>query len=200
MGTVFFTACNDGGTDTAANSDSATITNTTTETTVSTDTGMNNNGMTTGATTSTTPLEGMDKTFVLKAASGGMMEVEAGKIAQENAASQRVKDYGAMMVKDHGMANEELKAMVSAKGMMIPEDSLMAKHKGHLDEMRKMKGAAFDKHYMNMMLKDHNKDIADFEKASTGAMDADVKSFATKNLPVLRMHKDSVQAISGGKK
>jgi putative membrane protein len=138
----------------------------------------------------------MDQAFVLKAASGGVMEVEAGRIAQENASSQRVKDFGAMMVRDHGMANQELMSIASAKGMMIPQDSLMTVHQKHLDEMKKMKGAAFDKHYISMMKDGHNKDIAEFEKASTGATDADIKGFATKTLPTLRTHKDSVQAIS----
>ncbi|MDP4213901.1 MAG: DUF4142 domain-containing protein, partial [Bacteroidota bacterium] len=39
--------------------------------------------------------------FAVAAANGGMMEVELGKLAQEKAVSQRVKDFGSMMVKDH---------------------------------------------------------------------------------------------------
>src|SRR5690242_3587027 len=42
--------------------------------------------------------------FAVKAASGGMMEVELGKLAQQKAVSQRVKDFGAMMEKDHSQA------------------------------------------------------------------------------------------------
>ena len=44
--------------------------------------------------------------FVTKAASGGMLEVQLGQLAQQNAKSQRVKDFGNMMVTDHGRANE----------------------------------------------------------------------------------------------
>jgi len=195
ISTILFAACNDGSTDTSITTDSSSTNMASGETTVSADTGINS-GMTTNTTVSSTPLEGADKEFAMNAAKGGMMEVEAGKIAQENSNNQRVKDYGAMMVRDHGMANDELKGIVAGKGMTVPEDSLMTLNKSHLDAMRKLKGSAFDKHFMNMMLKDHNKDISQFEKASNSGTDADIKGFATKTLPTLKMHKDSVQAIS----
>ena len=87
----------------SCNSNSETSTSSDTTTTVETDTSMA--GTSTSMDTSTvsantTPLEKMDRDFVMKAASGSMMEVELGNIAQQNAASQRVKDFGSMMVRD----------------------------------------------------------------------------------------------------
>jgi putative membrane protein len=196
IGAIIFAGCNGGSTDTTTTSTDSSSTNMASgETTVSTDTGMNS-GMTNNTAVSATPLAGLDKTFAMNAAKGGMMEVEAGRIAQENSNNERVKAFGAMMVRDHTMANDELKGIVTGKGMMVPEDSLMTLHKSHLDAMRKLKGSAFDKHYVNMMLKDHDKDISQFEKASNSATDPAIKAFATKNLPTLKMHKDSAQALS----
>ena len=60
---------------------------------------------------SSSPLTKDDSSFIMEAAAGGMMEVEVGKIAQQNAANQRVKDFGTMMVTDHGKANDELKSI-----------------------------------------------------------------------------------------
>lgn len=188
-GLIFLVACNDGTDTTTSTSDSTNMT--TTDNTTMNDTGtMTNNSAT------AMPLEAMDKEFVMKAASGGMMEVEASQIAQQNAGHARVKDFADMMVQDHTNVNNELKGFASSRGLMIPEDSLMMKHKSMLDNMRKMTGKAFDKHYIDMMMKDHNKDISEFEKASNNAKDADLKAWAAKTLPTLRMHKDSVQALS----
>ena len=53
----------------------------------------------------------------MKASQGGMTEVEAGKLAQEKGASQDVKDFGAMMVKDHTQNNEDLMALAQTKGV-----------------------------------------------------------------------------------
>jgi len=134
-------------------------------------------------------------TFVLKAAAGGMMEVELGNLAQQNALSARVKKFGAMMVKDHSKANEELKALADTKNVLIPS-KMPDKIQGHIDEMKKLRGKDFDKHYMSMMTDDHKDDIDLFEQAAKGS-DAELKAFATKTLPVLQMHLDSAKKIKG---
>lgn len=146
--------------------------------------------------TNTTPLSKDDSAFVMEAAMGGMMEVQAGQLAQQNGASQRVKDFGNMMVTDHSKANDELKGLVSGR-ISIP-DSLPADMKKHLDAMRNMKGAAFDKHYITMMNDDHKKDIGKFQKEANNGGDAQLKSWAGNTLPVLQKHMDSVTAIKKG--
>jgi putative membrane protein len=156
-------------------------------TNVSTDTSMSMN---------TAPLEKMDRDFVMKAASGGMMEVELGNIAQQNAASQRVKDFGAMMVRDHSKANDELMSFAGRRNVMMDKDSLMNLHKSHIDALKNKTGAAFDKAYMSMMVNDHKKDVGEFEKASKMCKDQECLAFASKTLPTLQMHSDSAQAIN----
>src|SRR5688500_10510113 len=53
-----------------------------------------------------------DMKFAKEAATGGMLEVELGKLAEQNAQNDQVKQFGARMVRDHGAANNEL-AMVA---------------------------------------------------------------------------------------
>jgi putative membrane protein len=147
---------------------------------------------------SSTPADSATAMFITKAASGGMMEVQLGQLAQQQAQSQRVKDYGAMMVRDHGKANDELKSLASTKNVIL-SDSLTAEHKRHVTNLQSKKGTAFDKAYMSMMVQDHQKDIKEFEKASNELPDAEVKGFATRTLPVLKTHLDSATAINRGK-
>lgn len=137
-----------------------------------------------------------DKTgaFATEAAGGGMMEVMLGQTAQQQAMDQRVKDFGAMMVTDHTKANNELKAIAGAKNYTLPA-ALPEKHQHHVDELSRKKGKDFDKAYIDMMVKDHQKDIKDFEKASKSATDTTIRSFAARTLPVLRKHLDSARAI-----
>jgi putative membrane protein len=136
----------------------------------------------------------IDHNFVSKAASGGMMEVELGKVAQQNAQNQRVKNFGAMMVRDHSKANQELISIASGKNYNIPA-SMNTEHQNMMEDMKKMSGAAFDEHYMNMMVSDHNKDIEEFRKQANQGNDAGIKAFASKTLPVLETHLDSAKAI-----
>lgn len=190
FGTVVFTSCGDGA-ETETESDTNTSTTTTTDTSTMA-------GGTSGTMYSSTPLAGEDTTFAKEAASAGLMEVELGNLAQQNATNPRVKSFGQMMVRDHSAANDELKRLAMAKNMMLP-DSMMKKHKDHVESMRKMTGKSFDNHYMQMMVKDHTEDVQKFEKAATGATDADLKGWAGNTLPVLRMHLDSARAINQAK-
>lgn len=74
--------------------------------------------------------------FAVKAANGGMAEVEMGKIAEQRGTSKAVKDFGAMMVKDHSKANDELKKLAAAKNITLPAvvgDDMQK----HMDDLRK---------------------------------------------------------------
>lgn len=136
-----------------------------------------------------------DSIFVMKAAEGGMMEVEAGNIALQSSSNDRVKTFATMMVNDHGKANSELMSLASKHGMILPT-SLPADKQAHLDGMKKMQGKAFDKHYIAMMKNDHKNAIADFEKQVSAGADGQLKSFAEKTIPTLKLHRDSVTALS----
>jgi putative membrane protein len=157
----------------------------------------NQNNNNTNNNMSNTPLTREDSTFVMEAAIGGMMEVESGQLAQQNAANQRVKAFGAMMVTDHSKSNDELKSFASSRGMTLPTE-LPADKKKHLESMKAMKGKAFDNHYMTMMNEDHRKTIDLFQKQANSGGDAQLKTWAQNTLPVLQKHLDSAQAIKKG--
>jgi len=139
----------------------------------------------------------IDKKFVMEAASGGMMEVEAGKLAIANSASAKVKEVGRMMVTDHTKANTQLKAVAAQKNISL-SPALMEKHQQHIDMLKSKKGAEFDQEYINMMVDDHQEDVEKFSDESTKGTDADVKAFATKTLPVLKKHLQHVKMVDEG--
>lgn len=186
----FFAACNNrdenGSTDTSNTNSSKSSTDSTRG---------DKPGYTTSMANNTTPnKESMD--FVTKASSGGLLEVLLGGLAQEKAKSQRVKDFGKMMITDHSKANDELKSLASANNITV-SSTLLPEHQKHLDMMKKMFGDGFDKHYMDMMVEDHNEDIEDFKKEANSGNHDVFKSFAGKTLPTLQKHLDSAQAIHG---
>jgi putative membrane protein len=129
-----------------------------------------------------------DQTFVKKAAQGGLAEVELGKLASDKASNQQVKDFGKKMVDDHGKANDELKSLAQSKNITLPTD-LSAQDKALRDRLAKLSGAAFDRAYMQAMLKDHRTDVSEFRTESKKAgADPDVKQWAAKTLPTLESH------------
>lgn len=141
-----------------------------------------------------TPLSKEDSMFVVEASMGATMEVESGNLAQQNAMNQRVKDYGAMMVTDHGQGKQELMNLASAHGMSLPA-SLPANLQKHIDGMKKMTGKSFDQHYVGMMVTDHKEDLSKFKKAEAKVKSEDLKTWITNAIPVLQKHMDSIEAI-----
>ena len=70
-----------------------------------------------GAAKAGSKLSAADKTFMMNAAKGGMMEVEWGKLAAQNGQNADVKKFGQTMVDVHTKANDELKTLASTKGV-----------------------------------------------------------------------------------
>jgi putative membrane protein len=136
-----------------------------------------------------------DKDFVSKAGMGGLAEVQMGNLALQKGANADVKAFGQRMVTDHSAANSELAQLATAKGLALPTE-LAGEHKGGFDHLSSLTGAEFDKAYMKHMVEDHEKAVADFDKASTSATDADVKTWAGAKLPTLRDHLQQAKTIS----
>jgi putative membrane protein len=135
-----------------------------------------------------------DASFAVKAAAGGMEEVELGKLAQEKGSSQAVKDFGAMMVKDHSAANVELAQIAKDKKITLPQqlgdDALKLEA-----ELRAKDGKEFDKAYAEAMVKDHKEDIDEFVRGIKVVKETDLLAFVKKTLPVLKMHLAAAQRI-----
>ena len=135
-----------------------------------------------------------DRKFVMESARGGMAEVELGKLAAEKGSSDAVKQFGQRLADDHGKAGTELKQLAEQKGVTLPTD-LDAKHKQLRDRLAKLNGADFDRAYINEMVKDHKKDVADFKRQANGAKDSELKSWAGKTLPTLEDHLKQAQQL-----
>lgn len=136
-----------------------------------------------------------DRKFLAAAAQGGQAEVELGKLAAEKASDPGVKAFGQHMVDDHSRANDELKKLAASKGFAVPS-AIGAQDASLKKKLSGLSGAAFDRAYVDAMLKDHKHDVAEFEKQATGARDADVAAFASKTLPTLREHLSRVEELS----
>jgi putative membrane protein len=140
-----------------------------------------------------------EKKFVKDALLGGMTEVELGKVAVEKASSDAVKQFGQKMIDDHSKANEELKQIASKENINAP-DSLDSKHQSRVDKLSKLSGPDFDRAYIKDQLKDHQQDVKEFQLEAKSGSDPEVKSFASKTLPILEEHLSMVKELDKGKK
>ncbi len=137
-----------------------------------------------GSPSQSSSLSAKDKTFMKKAAKGGMMEVAMGKLAEQNGQSEDVKSFGKRMVADHGKANDELKSIAAQKAVKLPSKEPTEKWSS-------------DKAYMDMMVKDHEKDLAEFQEEAKNGSDPDVKNFADKTAKMVQEHLNLAKETQG---
>ena len=104
-----------------------------------------------------------DASFYKNVAESNLSEIDAGTLAQDKGTSQAVKDFGAMMVKDHGAANDKLKALAATKSITLPTSASIGQMatKAKLDVLS---GDTFDKSYIKAQLKGHKDTIHDPEE------------------------------------
>jgi putative membrane protein len=136
-----------------------------------------------------------DESFYKNAAEAGMAEVNAGQLAQQKGSSQAVKDFGAMMVKDHSAANQKLQSLASAQDVKLPTSpSLVQQAKGK--ELKMKSGDSFDKAYIKDQIKAHEDTIALFQKEIDSGKDASAQQFASATLPTVQMHLTKINQIA----
>jgi putative membrane protein len=136
-----------------------------------------------------------DASFYKNAAEGGIFEVDAGHMAQEKSNNQQVKDFGAMMVKDHTAANDKLQSIASSKKITLPTSATVAQMATEA-KFKLLSGETFDKSYVKSQVSAHRKTIALFQKEASSGRDSDAKAFASAALSTLRSHLKAITSIA----
>ena len=132
--------------------------------------------------------------FLKEAIEGNFAEVEMGKLAQKQGASEGVRAFGQMLEKDHSDANQKATGVANSVSMTAPT-APNKKQKADYDKISKLSGAKFDKEFAAHMVADHKKDIKEYEKAAK-KQDA-VGNYAKETLPTLRKHLETAQSLNG---
>ena len=135
-----------------------------------------------------------DQEFVDFAAQTDMMEAHLGQMAQDQAGTPGVKDYGQMLATDHTNDYKQLTAGAGKANLSVAK-GLDAKHDKMIAPFDKLHGAAFDRRFEHEMVTGHEAAIAIYKRESTDAQNADIKTYATQAIPTLEKHLSDAQAL-----
>jgi putative membrane protein len=128
-----------------------------------------------------------------------MAEANLGQLAQERAESQGVKDYAQMLVTDHTADYTKIGGIATKAGLNVP-NALDAQHIKMSAPLRKLKGTAFDKQYVHMMIVGHEAAIAAYNKEAREGTNADLKAYAQATIPTLEKHESGAKDLAKAKK
>lgn len=135
-----------------------------------------------------------DENFAKKAAQGGMAEVKLGQLAEEKSSNPEVRNFGRRMVQDHSKANNQLKDVTSKENIPVPNE-MDKSDQSTYDRLSKLSGDAFDREYARDMVKDHSKDVSEFQKEAKNGKDESIKNYAAQTVPTLQSHLEQARQM-----
>jgi putative membrane protein len=142
-------------------------------------------------------LNSADRQFMMRAAMMDMAEIETGRLAVSQGASESVRQFGQRMIDDHTRTSQQLMQLASATGFTPPQ-ALDAKHQAAAAKLARLTGAEFDRAYMKQMVKDHQEAVSLYQRQSTRGSMPDLRSFASATLPALQEHLSMARSMAGG--
>jgi putative membrane protein len=129
-----------------------------------------------------------DRTFLEKAAKGGMKEVDISKAVQGRVVDSQIKSMTQMMIADHSATNAELSALAARKGVVLPSNDMKVVEKWS------KKDKDLDEDYIEEMKDDHEEAVKLFEKGAKSD-DPEIAAFASKTLPGLQNHLSMIKEL-----
>ena len=147
------------------------------------------------AAASTTAVAAPPARFLRDAIQGSYSEVVLGRMIQSRGATGQVRNFGSMLVRDHGKALVQAQAIADRMHLRIAA-TLTPEARHEQTVLRRLSGRSFDREVRRYMIDDHRADIAKFRyQARTG--DRATARFATATSPVMRHHLSMAQSIRG---
>ena len=135
-----------------------------------------------------------DQMFLKKAIEGSHGEIDAARMALKRSQNDQVKQFAQKMVDDHTKMLAELHQVEQGQSLKYAETSSEAAKRMAM-KLRGLKGAAFDKAYVDGMVKDHEEDVREFSKEAETGQNAAIKGTAETSLPTIKEHLQMVQGL-----
>jgi putative membrane protein len=131
--------------------------------------------------------------FMKKAIAGNLAEIKVGQLAQQKGVTDGVRQFGTVLEQDHSKANQQAMTVASSMGVTSPA-APSRKEQAEYRHLASLSGSAFDKAFVKAMVKDHKKDIAEYEKEAK-ATNSPAASYAQQILPDLHKHLQLAESL-----
>ena len=131
--------------------------------------------------------------FLRDAIHGNYSEVTLGRVIQNRSSNPQVRNFGAMLVRDHSHGLTQAQAIAARLRLRIPT-TLTPEARRELVVLRHLNGRAFDREVRRYMVDDHQKDIAEF-RAQARSGDRATSGYAAATIPVMQRHLATARSI-----
>lgn len=142
-------------------------------------------------------LNEQDRELIQDLAHANLAEIETGRLALEKTQNPQVRQFAQKMIDDHTKAQQQLAQLAQRKGAQVPQETDF-QHKAIATGLRVLDGNTFDERYLQHVgVNDHRRTVDLLEKTQRTARDPDLKSLASKTLPIVQNHLAMARQMSG---
>jgi putative membrane protein len=135
-----------------------------------------------------------DANFLTEAASYNLLEKQIAELGIERGYSSALVSHAREKAEEFRDMEREINKLARKKKIKVPGD-LKSDHKIIYDRLTSSAKAEFDSEYIAAMEKVNDEHIELYREKSSEADDADVRSFAARNLGFLRRHADEIARV-----
>lgn len=142
-----------------------------------------------GGTTQTKwgPLTAADREVLIRVRLANLWERPVGLMAQDHAASQRVKDVGAILAADHLKLDQLVRDLAKQLGMDLP-DQPNALQQGWVTELSGLRGQAYDVTWANRLRAAHGTVFGLIAEDRAATENSAVRNFAQTGVDIVMKH------------
>lgn len=132
--------------------------------------------------------------FSVKATDAACLEILLGKIATLESKRAIVKKLGSILSHDFMSMNDLLRSATVNCNITLPEEMSESKL-AQVDMCFEQPCDSFDVKYVEIVIRDHEGLLAEFQKASLRLSDPNVRNFARNYIPIIQRNLDSATVI-----
>jgi putative membrane protein len=139
-----------------------------------------------------------DAKFLMEAIRTDIAEMRLGELAAQRGQSDSVREFGHMISMDHGHAKNEASDVAKTLKVAVPTEASASDQKQY-EELVRLSGEAFDKSFIDAMVRGHRDAISKFKKEIDDGDEPQVTSLARETLPQLEAHLAKALSLQGSK-
>jgi putative membrane protein len=133
--------------------------------------------------------------FLGDAIKGDNSESRLGQLIAARGSTAAVRSFGRTLTSDHDAARAQAAALARRMGVSVPT-SMMPEARAEYSKLQHLRGPAFDREVKRYMIRDHRKDIGEFQDQARHG-DRRTASLARQQLPTLRKHLRIAESLPG---
>jgi predicted outer membrane protein len=130
------------------------------------------------AQTQSGPFTTADRLFLYKIRQAGLWEIPSGTMAQTKSSNQKVKEVGRILAADHQKLDEQVRALASQLGVVLPSQPNPNQQAWLAEEEAAPAGAQFDRVFANRLRLAHGQVFTSIAQIRSGTRNDQIRAFA----------------------